>query len=196
MSAASCGCKASRRRRPFVSTRARQCSPTVRSSTARSSSAGCSCSTWRTSTRRPRLRFGSRSTTHPDWRSKCGRSSDRSGEVLEDVFREEWGRVLAALVGLLGDIELAEEAAQDAFATAAERWPRDGSPDNPAAWLIATGRNRAIDRIRRESNLARKTEQLRFAMANAAEETMDETTSFPDERLELIFTCCHPALGL
>jgi RNA polymerase sigma-70 factor (ECF subfamily) len=115
---------------------------------------------------------------------------------LEDVFRDEWGRVLAALVGLLGDIELAEEAAQDAFATAAERWPRDGSPDNPAAWLIATGRNRAIDRIRRDSNLARKTEQLRFALANAAEETMDETTSFPDERLELIFTCCHPALAL
>jgi RNA polymerase sigma-70 factor (ECF subfamily) len=116
--------------------------------------------------------------------------------VLEDVFRNEWGRVLAALVGLLGDIELAEEAAQDAFATAAERWPRDGSPDNPTAWLIATARNRAIDRIRRESNLARKTEQLRFAMANAAEETMDETTTFPDERLELIFTCCHPALAL
>jgi RNA polymerase sigma-70 factor (ECF subfamily) len=116
--------------------------------------------------------------------------------VLEDVFRNEWGRVLAALVGLLGDIELAEEAAQDAFATAAERWPRDGSPDNPTAWLIATARNRAIDRIRRDSNLARKTEQLRFAMANAAEETMDETTTFPDERLELIFTCCHPALAL
>jgi RNA polymerase sigma-70 factor (ECF subfamily) len=116
--------------------------------------------------------------------------------VLEDVFRNEWGRVLAALVGLLGDIELAEEAAQDAFATAAERWPRDGSPDNPTAWLIATARNRAIDRIRRDTNLARKTEQLRFAMANAAEETMDETTTFPDERLELIFTCCHPALAL
>jgi RNA polymerase sigma-70 factor (ECF subfamily) len=116
--------------------------------------------------------------------------------VLEDVFRNEWGRVVAALVGLLGDIELAEEAAQDAFATAAERWPRDGSPDNPTAWLIATARNRAIDRIRRESNLARKTEQLRFAMANAVEETMDETTTFPDERLELIFTCCHPALAL
>jgi RNA polymerase sigma-70 factor (ECF subfamily) len=116
--------------------------------------------------------------------------------LLEDVFREEWGRVLAALVGLLGDIELAEEAAQDAFATAAERWPRDGSPDNPTAWLIATARNRAIDRIRRESNLADKTEQLRWALVNAAEETMDETTAFPDERLELIFTCCHPALAL
>ncbi|MDX6485025.1 MAG: hypothetical protein QOF43_178 [Gaiellaceae bacterium] len=116
--------------------------------------------------------------------------------MLEDVFREEWGRVLAALVGQLGDIELAEEAAQDAFATAAERWPRDGTPDNPTGWLIATARNRAIDRIRRESNLAAKTEQLRWAMSNAAEETMDETTAFPDERLELIFTCCHPALAL
>jgi RNA polymerase sigma-70 factor, ECF subfamily len=116
--------------------------------------------------------------------------------MLEDVFRNDWGRVLAALVGLLGDIELAEEAAQDAFATAAERWPRDGSPDNPTAWLIATARNRAIDRIRRESNLAEKTEQLRWTMVNAAEETMDETTTFPDERLELIFTCCHPALSL
>jgi RNA polymerase sigma-70 factor (ECF subfamily) len=115
--------------------------------------------------------------------------------LLEDVFREQWGRVLAALVGLLGDIELAEEAAQDAFATAAERWPRDGSPDHPTAWLIATARNRAIDRIRRESNLADKTEQLRWALVNAAEETMDETTAFPDERLELIFTCCHPALA-
>jgi RNA polymerase sigma-70 factor (ECF subfamily) len=116
--------------------------------------------------------------------------------VLEDVFRNEWGRVLAALVGLLGDIELAEEGAQDAFATAAERWPRDGPPDNPTAWLIATARNRAIDRIRRERNLAEKTEQLRWAMANTSEETMDETTTFPDERLELIFTCCHPALAL
>jgi RNA polymerase sigma-70 factor (ECF subfamily) len=116
--------------------------------------------------------------------------------MLEDVFRNDWGRVLAALVGLLGDIELAEEAAQDAFATAAERWPREGSPDNPTAWLITTARNRAIDRIRRESNLAEKTEQLRWAMVNASEETMDETTTFPDERLELIFTCCHPALSL
>jgi RNA polymerase sigma-70 factor (ECF subfamily) len=116
--------------------------------------------------------------------------------MLEDVFRNEWARVLAALVGLLGDIELAEEAAQEAFAVAAERWPRDGAPANPAGWLIATARNRAIDRIRRESNLAEKTEQLRWAMVNASEETMDETTIFPDERLELIFTCCHPALAL
>jgi RNA polymerase sigma-70 factor (ECF subfamily) len=116
--------------------------------------------------------------------------------VLEDVFREQWGRVLAALVGYLGDIELAEDAAQEAFALAAERWPRAGRPDNPTGWLIATGRNRATDRIRRDRTLARKTEQLSRELPDRAEETMDETAALPDERLELIFTCCHPALSL
>jgi RNA polymerase sigma-70 factor (ECF subfamily) len=116
--------------------------------------------------------------------------------VLEQVFREDWGRVLASLVGFLGDIELAEEAAQEAFATAAERWPRDGVPPNPTGWLITTARNRAIDRIRRERTLAAKTELLEREMRDPPEETMDDTTTFPDERLELIFTCCHPALAL
>jgi RNA polymerase sigma-70 factor, ECF subfamily len=116
--------------------------------------------------------------------------------MLEQVFRDEWGRVLASLVGFLRDIELAEEAAQDAFAVAAERWPRDGVPANPTGWLIATARNRAIDRIRRERTLAVKTEQLKRELQDRAEETMDETATFPDERLELIFTCCHPALAL
>jgi RNA polymerase sigma-70 factor, ECF subfamily len=116
--------------------------------------------------------------------------------VLEQVFRDDWGRVVASLVGFIGDIELAEEASQDAFAIAAERWPRDGIPANPAGWLIATARNRAIDRIRRERTLTMKTEQLERELRHRAEETMDETTTFPDERLELIFTCCHPALAL
>jgi RNA polymerase sigma-70 factor (ECF subfamily) len=116
--------------------------------------------------------------------------------VLEGVFREEWGRVLATLVGVLGDIELAEDAAQEAFALAAERWPRDGQPVNPTGWLIATARNRAIDRIRRERTLAIKTEQLKRELREGSEETMDETATFADERLELIFTCCHPALAL
>ncbi|HYZ81650.1 MAG TPA: sigma-70 family RNA polymerase sigma factor, partial [Solirubrobacteraceae bacterium] len=111
---------------------------------------------------------------------------------LDDVFRDQWGRVLATLIGLLGDFDLAEEAAQDAFATAAERWPRDGAPSNPGAWLITTARNRAIDRLRRERVLAEKTRQL--DVPQAVEDTVDETT-FPDERLELIFTCCHPALA-
>ncbi len=116
--------------------------------------------------------------------------------MLDDVFREEWGRVLATLVRLLGDIELAEDAAQEAFLTAAERWPRDGKPANPSGWLIATARNRAIDRIRRERTLTEKTTQMGWATVDVSEDTMDERTAFPDERLELIFTCCHPALGL
>jgi RNA polymerase sigma-70 factor, ECF subfamily len=100
--------------------------------------------------------------------------------------------VLATLIGFLGDFDLAEEAAQDAFAIAAERWPRDGVPANPGAWLTATARNRAIDRIRRDRTLAAKTRLLE--VPEATEDEVDETT-FPDERLELVFTCCHPALS-
>ncbi len=101
--------------------------------------------------------------------------------------------MLAALVGYLGDFDLAEEAAQEAFAVAAERWPREGEPSNPAAWLIVTARNRAIDRIRRERTLAARTRLLE--VPDFYEEP-DESDVFPDERLELIFTCAHPALGL
>jgi RNA polymerase sigma-70 factor, ECF subfamily len=113
--------------------------------------------------------------------------------TLDQVFREEWGRVLASLIGFLGDFDLAEEAAQEAFAIAAERWPRDGAPANPGAWLVTTARNRAIDRIRRDKTLAAKTKLLE--VPEATEDQVDEMT-IPDERLELIFTCCHPALGL
>jgi RNA polymerase sigma-70 factor (ECF subfamily) len=113
--------------------------------------------------------------------------------VLEQVFRDEWGRVLATLIGFLGDFDLAEEAAQEAFAIAAERWPRDGMPANPRAWLVTTGRNRAIDRIRRDRTLAEKTRLL--DVPETLEDDVDDTT-IPDERLELVFTCCHPALAL
>ena len=112
---------------------------------------------------------------------------------MEQAFREEWGRVLAGLIGFLGDFDLAEEAAQEAFAIAAERWPRDGMPTNPRAWLATTARNRAIDRIRRERTLAAKTRLL--DVPEAVEDDVEETT-IPDERLELLFTCCHPALAL
>jgi RNA polymerase sigma-70 factor, ECF subfamily len=101
--------------------------------------------------------------------------------------------VLAALVGFLGDFDRAEEAVQEAFAVAVERWPRDGMPLNPAGWLILTARNRAIDRIRRERTLAAKAKLL--DVPEATEDEISET-SFPDERLELIFTCAHPALAL
>ena len=113
--------------------------------------------------------------------------------MLEQVFRDEWARVLAALIGFLGDFDLAEEAAQEAFAIAAERWPRDGPPASPRAWLVTTARNRAIDRIRRDRTLAEKTRLL--DVPEAVEDEVDETT-IPDERLELVFTCCHPALEL
>jgi RNA polymerase sigma-70 factor (ECF subfamily) len=113
--------------------------------------------------------------------------------TLEHIFREEWGRILATLIGFLGDFDLAEEAAQEAFLIAAERWPRTGVPANPRAWLMATARNRAIDRIRRERVLTAKAGLL--AEATHADEAMN-TTTFPDERLELIFTCCHPALAV
>jgi RNA polymerase sigma-70 factor (ECF subfamily) len=112
--------------------------------------------------------------------------------LLDRVFRDEWGRVLASLAGYFGDFELAEDAAQEAFAIAAERWAHDGPPDNPGAWLVMTARNRAIDRIRRERTLARKTCQLE--LPEPLDLTVDEPM-IPDERLELIFMCCHPALG-
>ena len=101
--------------------------------------------------------------------------------------------MLAALIGFLGDFDLAEEAAQEAFAIAAERWPREGRPDNPRAWLVTTARNRAIDRVRRQQTLAAKAPLL------AAQEAVEDTMDIPierDERLELVFTCCHPALSV
>ncbi len=112
---------------------------------------------------------------------------------LDRVFRAQWGYVLAALIGFLGDFDLAEEAAQEAFAIAAERWPRDGAPTNPGAWLVTTARNRAINRIRRDRTLAAKAHLLE--VPEGVEDTVDDT-SFPDERLELVFTCCHPALAV
>ncbi len=112
--------------------------------------------------------------------------------ILDQVFREQRGRVLAALIGFLGDFDLAEEATQEAFAIAAERWPRDGVPSNPATWLVTTARNRAIDGIRRDRTRLEKTRLLE--VPEAVEDTVDDETTFPDERLELIFTCCHPAL--
>jgi RNA polymerase sigma-70 factor, ECF subfamily len=113
-------------------------------------------------------------------------------QIIEQAFREHWAYVLAALIGFLGDFDRAEEAAQEAFAAAAERWPHDGAPANARAWLITTGRNRAIDRIRREGTLAAKARLL--DVPGQVELSLEEA-EFPDERLELVFTCCHPALA-
>ena len=102
--------------------------------------------------------------------------------------------MLANLIGFLGDFDLAEEAAQEAFAIAAERWPQTGEPDNPGAWLTTTARNRAIDRLRRDRTLIAKTRLLE--PPETVDDDVKEERMFPDERLELIFTCCHPALAL
>jgi RNA polymerase sigma-70 factor (ECF subfamily) len=114
--------------------------------------------------------------------------------MLEQVFRDEWGRVLAAVVGYVGDFELAEESVAEAFAVAAQRWPAEGTPTSPAAWLVTTARHRAIDRLRRDRVLAAKLRLLAATMPQVAEAEVDEN-EIPDERLELIFTCCHPALA-
>jgi len=122
--------------------------------------------------------------------------------ALDAVFRDQWGRVLATLVGILGDVELAEDAAAEAFAIAAERWPRDGEPANPTGWLVTTARNRAIDQLRRQQVLADKTKLLARDIETGhpclteAEADMDDGPTIRDERLELIFTCCHPALAV
>jgi RNA polymerase sigma-70 factor, ECF subfamily len=113
--------------------------------------------------------------------------------TLGEIFREEWGRVLATLIGILGDFDLAEDATQDAFVIAADRWARDGIPTNPRAWLMRTARNRATDRIRRERVLAGKFGLL---VTDRVSEAPMNATTFRDERLELIFTCCHPALSV
>jgi RNA polymerase sigma-70 factor (ECF subfamily) len=121
-----------------------------------------------------------------------------SAHDIERIFREEYGRAVAVLVRRFGDIDLAEEAVQDAFATAVQRWPADGVPPSPAGWLITTARNRIIDRLRREASRDdRHTEAALLhggSLAELQEEAVDEEIG--DERLRLIFTCCHPALAL
>jgi len=114
---------------------------------------------------------------------------------LDAVFRAEWGRVLASLVGLLGSFDLAEEAAQEAFAIAAQRWPTDGVPSHPRAWLLTTARNRALDRIRRDRAFADKAHLLAQEEAVMGPADAADSGDFRDERLELLFTCCHPALN-
>jgi RNA polymerase sigma-70 factor (ECF subfamily) len=124
-----------------------------------------------------------------------------TGEI-ERVFREEYGRAVAVLVRAFRDIGAAEEAVQDAFAVAMERWPSEGIPPSPAGWIVTTARNRAIDRLRREaSRTERQTQAAWLWYANApppvpGSDDMNAEEGFGDDRLRLIFTCCHPALAL
>jgi RNA polymerase sigma-70 factor (ECF subfamily) len=111
---------------------------------------------------------------------------------IEAVFREHYGRAVAVLVGAFGDIDVAEEAVQDAFTAAVQRWPSTGLPPSPPGWIITTARNRAIDRLRREGS--REDRQAQAALLHARDEPVQEGP-VRDDRLRLIFTCCHPALA-
>jgi RNA polymerase sigma-70 factor (ECF subfamily) len=122
--------------------------------------------------------------------------------TVEAVFRREYGRCVATLIRFLGDIDAAEEAVQDAFTVAVTRWPSDGEPPNPGAWIVTTARNRAIDRLRRESLRDERHVQAQHLYGSAAAAAaadialvQEEAQTVPDDRLRLIFTCCHPALN-
>jgi RNA polymerase sigma-70 factor (ECF subfamily) len=114
---------------------------------------------------------------------------------IERVFREEYGRAVAVLIRVFGDIDIAEEAVQDAFTVASERWPSTGLPPSPAGWIITTARNRAVDRLRREAS--REDRHAQAALLQAGDEPVEsaEEEAVRDDRLRLIFTCCHPALA-
>ena len=116
---------------------------------------------------------------------------------FEKLHREESGRILATLIGLLGDFDLAEEMLQEAYAVALQKWPTAGTPANPRAWLISTARHKAIDRLRRDQRFERKSEEIAKTAEIAARPEGDrEEEMFADDRLRLIFTCCHPSLPL
>src|SRR3954464_11752544 len=121
---------------------------------------------------------------------------DEATAAVERVFREHYGRAVAVLVRLLGDIDAAEEAVQEAFVTAVRRWPAEGVPPSPAGWIVTTARNRAVDRWRRESTRdGRHAEAARLQAVLQREPVPEEDGTVPDDRLRLIFTCCHPALA-
>lgn len=117
--------------------------------------------------------------------------------ALDAVYRSDWGRIVAALIRLFGDFNAAEEAAQDAFAAAVDQWPASGVPEFPRAWIIQTARHKAIDRMRRHARFQEKLESYGVSgFVQTPEEPDYETEEIPDDRLRLIFTCCHPALAL
>lgn len=116
--------------------------------------------------------------------------------AVEEVYRSDWGRILATLIPLLGDFDLAEEYAQEAFAAALDQWPVSGVPDSPRAWIVQTARHKAIDRLRRQSHFAQKIQpELEATTATITSEPDFANHEIPDDRLRLIFTCCHPALS-
>src|SRR5438128_116858 len=117
--------------------------------------------------------------------------------AVDAVYRSDWGRIVATLIRLVGDFDVAEEAAQEAFAAAVDNWRASGVPESPRTWIIQTARHKAIDRIRRQTRFAEKLQAYAASGVIAAVEEPDyDTTEIPDDRLRLIFTCCHPALAI
>src|SRR5882762_4623015 len=117
--------------------------------------------------------------------------------ALDAVYRSDWGRIVAALIRLFGDFDAAEEAAQEAFAAAVDQWPASGVPEFPRAWIIQTARHKAVDRMRRQGRFQEKLESyIESGLGRTSEEPNYNTEEIPDDRLRLIFTCCHPALAL
>ena len=116
--------------------------------------------------------------------------------AVEELYRSDWGRIVATLIGLLGDFDLAEEYAQEAFAAALNQWPESGIPEFPRAWVVQAARHKAIDHLRRRSLFTEKIQaQLSYETVTTVTQPADERHDIPDERLRLIFTCCHPALA-
>src|SRR5438477_4095010 len=116
--------------------------------------------------------------------------------AIEKVYRTAWGRIIATLIRLYGDFELAEDVAQEAFAAAIDRWRSEGITENPRAWIIQTARNKAVDRIRRRINLTEKLESYASELKTTTAPPEIDSSDIPDDRLRLIFTCCHPAIAL
>lgn len=120
-----------------------------------------------------------------------------AGAAISEVYRADWGRIVATLIRLVGDFDVAEEAAQEAFSAAVAQWPDSGIPEFPRAWIIKTARHKAIDRLRRQRRFAEKLDaHAAFDASQAAEDPDYDPSQIPDDRLRLIFTCCHPALAL
>jgi len=123
--------------------------------------------------------------------------SQNAAETVEEVYRSDWGRIVAALIGLVGDFDLAEESAQEAFTAAVDQWRVSGVPEFPRAWIIQTARHKAIDRIRSKIRSQEKLESYAASgLVRTIEQPDYDSSEIPDDRLRLIFTCCHPALAL
>ena len=123
--------------------------------------------------------------------------SFQAREVVDALYRSDWGRIVATLIGLIGDFDLAEESAQEAFTAAVDQWPVSGVPEFPRAWIIQTARHKAIDRIRRNARFEEKVDSyVNSGLVRTVEVPDYDSNEIPDDRLRLIFTCCHPALAL